>query len=386
MQAPNTILLIAIEIYVILLIGAIVLFIHTRKLKSLLRRQQEKLLMLLHERQQNQKTVIKTAHNLPIKPAQNYKSYLNEAIGATSEQYSQISPNNEIGAKQAEDSSQFQRILALRYAFLRAEELGTTESIGSTKYWNIFQQALEPLLTSSNTHDKELKEELATYKKHIGQLEKFKLLFFDMEKQWANAQANAENYYEQLTSMSNEFAEKQGFSEILQQYHSVYNDIYKTIVETTSSPQLIHNKSIINITRQDPRAVAEILKLRNVAADQHRTINQLQKKLAEATTAIEKETVFQELQQQLQRQTRFVQESETCIQLLEDELSKAHEELSLQGAMLAEQSAINEENQKMKDTLHSLSLENKDLANNLSRLEKESVALNTNHQLDTKNT
>jgi hypothetical protein len=242
------------------------------------------------------------------------------------------------------------------------------------------------LLTSSNTHDKELKEELATYKKHIGQLEKFKLLFFDMEKQWANAQANAENYYEQLTSMSNEFAEKQGFSEILQQYHSVYNDIYKTIVETTSSPQLIHNKSIINITRQDPRAVAEILKLRNVAADQHRTINQLQKKLAEATTAIEKETVFQELQQQLQRQTRFVQESETCIQLLEDELSKAHEELSLQGAMLAEQSAINEENQKMKDTLHSLSLENKDLANNLSRLEKESVALNTNHQLDTKNT
>ncbi|MES2674056.1 MAG: hypothetical protein V4660_07425 [Pseudomonadota bacterium] len=380
MQAPDTTLLIAIEIYVILLIGAAILFVHTRKLKSLLRRQQEKLLGLLQERQRNQNLATKTALNVPIKPTQNYKSYLNDILAATSEQYSRISSKGDIGAKQADDSSQLQRILALRYAFLRAEELGTTEVLGSTQYWNIFQQALEPLLTSSNIHDKEIKEELATYKKHIANLEKFKLLFFDMEKQWANAQANAENYYEQLTSMSNAVAETQGFSEILEQYHSVYDDIYKTIIQTTSNPNTITTKSIVNITRQDPRAAAEILKLRNVAAEQHRTINQLQKKLAEATTPIEKETVFQELQQQLQRQTRFVQESETCIQLLEDELAKAHDELSLQGAMLAEQSAISEENQQMKGTLHSLSLENKDLASNLATLEKENAALKSDNQ------
>lgn len=385
MQTPDTILLIAIEIYVILIIGAIILFAHTRKLKSLLRRQQEKLLGLLHERQRNQNLATKTAPNLPIKPIQNYKSYLNDVLAVTSEHYSRIS-NGDIGAKQADDSSQLQRILALRYAFLRAEELGTTEVLGSTQYWNIFQQALEPLLTPKGIHDKEFKEELATYKKHIKNLEKFKLLFFDMEKQWSNAQANAENYYEQLTSMSNAVAEKQGFSEILEQYHSVYDDIYKTIIKTTSNPDSINTKSIINITRQDPRAAAEILKLRNVAAEQHRTINQLQKKLAEATTAIEKEMVFEELQQQLQRQTRFVQESETCIQLLEDELAKAHDELSLQGAMLAEQSAISEENQQMKDTLHSLSLENKELTSDLATFKKENAALKANTLPDTINT
>ena len=376
MQVSTTILIIAVEAYAVLLLGAIFLFIHIRKLKTLLNLQQEKLLAILREQQNNKKPPAHAAvPTPPIKPTQNYKSYLNEVLEATSAQYSLTSSGGDIGSEQAVDSPLLQRILALRYAFLRSEELGTTEPIGSAEYWNIFQQALEPLLTSSSNPDQELENELETCKKRIGNLEKFKLLFFDMEKQWSKAQANAENYYQQLTSMVDDIANKQDFNDILQQYHNVYDDIHKSIVQTKVNPDAITTKTTIYITRQDPHATDEIVKLRNVAVEQHRTINQLQQKLMEATTPVEKEAVFQELQHQLQRQIRFVQESETCIQLLEDELAKAHEELSLQANVLDAQSAINEENQHMKDVLYNFSLESKGMISNITELKKENDLL-----------
>ena len=207
-----------------------------------------------------------------------------------------------------------------------------------------------------------------------------------MEKQWTSAQANAQDYYAQLMAMSNEVANKQGFSDILQQYHGVYDDVHSTIINTVADPDAAYTQKTINITRQDLRSADEIAKLRNVAADQHRIINQLQRKLIEAKTTEEKESVIQELQQQLLRQTRFVQESETCVQLLEDELSKAQEELSLKDKSLNENSNILEENQSMKDTLHKFSLESKDLISNLTNLEKENAALKQNGKLPAKDT
>jgi hypothetical protein len=395
MQVSNIILIVAVEIYVALLVVTLILFIHTRKLKVLISRQQEKLLALLREPKKNKQPlsqiISSPTHTDPMpdtapKPTSNaeqsYKNHLNDLLNATTVHYNLASADSDISSEQAKDSPLLQRILALRYAFLRAEELGTTEPMGSSEYWNIFQQALEPLLASDNNNQPELNNELDTCKKRIENLEKFKRLFFDMEKQWENAQANAENYHEQLIAMSDGLTNKEGFNDILQQYHSVYDDVHQTIVDTINEPDSNNSKSTLKIIRQDPRAAEEIVKLRNVAADQHRTINKLQQKLIEATTSIEKEVIFQELQQQLQRQIRFVQESETCIRLLEDELANAHEELSLQGKVLSEQSATHEENQQMKNTLHNFSLESKELISNIKTLEKENANLKKNQQLD----
>jgi predicted nucleic acid-binding Zn-ribbon protein len=115
-----------------------------------------------------------------------------------------------------------------------------------------------------------------------------------------------------------------------------------------------------------------------VAADQHRIINQLQKKLMDAKTTEEKELVIEELQQQLQRQTRFVQESETCVQLLEEELNKAQDELNVKEKMLKETSTLGEENQIIKSTLQSFTLESKDMMHNINELEKENIDLKKN--------
>jgi hypothetical protein len=343
MQVPNIILIVAAEIYVVLLIGAIILFLYTRKLKSLLSRQQEKLLELLRQ-QQNKKS----SQQIAPKPPQSYKNYLKDMLDTTAAHYLLTSPGGDIRSEQAEDSPLIQRVLALRHAFLRSEELGTTHPLGSTEYWNIFQEELEPFLISEKTDDQELRNELETYKKRVENLEKFSRLFFDMEKKWAEAQANAQNYYTQLIAMSDEITDKQSFNEILQQYHCVYNDIIQSIEDSTGDSGAIDTKVMEDPINQDPRATEEIVKLRNVAAEQHRTINKLEKKLVEATTAIEKEAVFGELQQQLKLQTRYVEESETCIKLLENELSRAHKELSLQAKVLDVQSVINAENQHLK--------------------------------------
>jgi chromosome segregation ATPase len=165
---------------------------------------------------------------------------------------------------------------------------------------------------------------------------------------------------------------------VLDSYHGVYDGIQQNITQIIQNPDSFNQHKTINITRQDPRAAEEIVKLRNVAADQHRIINDLQRKLMSAVTAEEKEQVIQELQQQLQRQIRFVHESETCIQLLEDELAKAHDEISTQEQSIDETSAISEENQQIKNALHSFTLESKDLVSNINQLEDENNSLKKN--------
>jgi len=199
-----------------------------------------------------------------------------------------------------------------------------------------------------------------------------------MEKQWKEAQANAQEYYGQLLKLSEGVHDRAAFNDVLKNYHGVYDAIKQNITQVIQNPDAFGNNKTINITRQDPRAAEEIVKLRNVAADQHRIINNLQRQLVEATTAEEKEIVIVELQQQLQRQVRFVQESETCIQLLEDELAKAHEEISVKDRTLDETSLLSEENKQIKSTLHNFTLESKDLLNSINELEEENDSLKQN--------
>ena len=376
MQVPNAIIVVAAEINIVLLVCAVIFFIHSRKLKSLVRRQQEKLLELLQAQ--------KDSSAQPTTTTQSYKTFLNHELDATSERFNKESPGQDIALELPSDSPILQRILALRYAFLRAEELGTTEDIGTPEYWSIFQQALTPLLTAPPVlvdPNLELAAELETAKKRIENLEKFKRLFFDMEKQWAQAQENAQNYYEQLLAMSEGVSDRPAFNKVLENYHGVYDSIQQNITQVIQNPDSFGQNKIINITRQDPRAAEEIVKLRNVAADQHRIINDLQRKLSSANTSEEKEVVIQELQQQLQRQIRFVQESETCIQLLEDELAKAHEAISLNEKTLDETQLLSEENKQIRSTLHNFTLESKDLLSSINELEEENDSLKQNANL-----
>lgn len=371
MQVPNALIIVVAEIFIVLIIGIVFFFAHSRKLKSLVRRQQEKLLELLKSQQPAPAMTAPVPSPAVVAP-KNYKTYLTEELNATAAEFAVHSPDGDIALELPPDSTPIQRILALRYAFLRSEELGTTEDRGTPEYWSILLQALEPLLSNGTaTGDS---DELETAKKRIENLEKFKRLFFDMEKQWETAQANAQDYYAQLIALSEGVQDSAAFNNVLESYHSVYDGVRNNFTQIIQNPDALSHKTI-NITRQDPRAAEEIIKLRNVAADQHRIINNLQRKLMDATTSEEKELIIQELQQQLQRQIRFVQESETCIQLLEDELAKAHEEISLQEKSLDDTNALSEENRQIKEALHNFTLESKDLISSINELEEENDTL-----------
>jgi hypothetical protein len=146
MQVSNTIIILVAEFCTLLMVAAVLLTVYVSKLKTLIKRQQEKLLEKLPEKSSEKLSMQPTV--VAYDPVIGYKKYLGELIAVTSAQYAMIAPNSEIGLAQVADSSLFQRTLALRYAFLRAEELVTSEPVDSSEYWTTLQQALEPLLSS----------------------------------------------------------------------------------------------------------------------------------------------------------------------------------------------------------------------------------------------
>lgn len=373
MQVPTLVLVVAIEIYLALLIATFALLYFSFKQKKLIKRQQDKLKELID--------TVKNIQSPELPPAITYKQFIYEQLDIIQERFSFLAPRGDISGTQPADVPLNQRIVALRYAFLRAEELGTTAVQGSEGYWDIFNQTLEPLLQSTQESSSTDSDELETYKKRVENLEKFKKLFFDLEKRWNEAQANAQGYYNELYAMADNVADRERYEALLGRYNDSYNDINHYIYSTSNAingvPQ--ENKTI-NIIRQDPRAAEEIMKLRNVAADQYRVISNLQRKLEDAVTAEEKDLVIKELEQQLQRQVRFVQESDTCVQLLEEELNKANEKIAEQEQQLDSDHDLEEENQRIKQTLEDFTQESKGLLENIEELEKENDELK--HSLD----
>lgn len=368
----TTLIIAIITPFVLLLIATTALLINAIKQKKIMRQQQQKLREFIE--------AIKRGGDTPATPAKPYKQFIYEQLEFTQDRFNLLAPRSDIAGIQPNDVPLNQRIVALRYAFLRAEELGTTAVQGSEGYWDIFQQTLEPLLqVAQDIPDNS--EELDIYKKRVENLEKFKKLFFDLEKRWDEAQTNAQVHYNELYAMADGMADKERYEYLLSQYSDSYNDINQHIYSTSAviNGQPIENKTI-NIIRQDPRAAEEIMKLRNVAADQYRVINNLQRKLEEAVTAEEKDQLIKELDQQLQRQIRFVQESDTCVQLLEEELTRANEKLQQQEGAIEHEHLLEEENQRIKETLHSFTRESKDLLENIEDLEKENDQLkNASH-------
>lgn len=382
MQVTPLVLGIAIEIYLVLLVAAVALVFHSLKQKKLVRHQQQKLRELID--------TIKNGSSASPPLGKSYKQLVNEQLELTQDRFALLAPRGDIANAQSIEHPINQRIVALRHAFLHAEALGTTEVPGSEGYWNVFRQTLEPLFQSTADINADLPldaspessgtDELEVYKKRVENLEKFKKLFFDLEKRWDEAQANAQGYYNELYAMGDNVEDRERYEMLLGQYGATYNDIAQHMHSTTAAitGRPVEGKTI-NIIRQDPRAAEEIMKLRNVAADQYRVISTLQRKLEEATTAEAKDLVIKELEQQLQRQVRFVQESDTCVQLLEDELNKAHEQIAKQEEIIKHEHELEEENQRIKETLQNFTHESKELLDNLETLERENDLLKNEH-------
>ncbi|MGM8227670.1 hypothetical protein ACSV5M_13875 [Cellvibrio sp. ARAG 10.3] len=373
MQVSNYILIAALEVYLLLTLLCVFLLFYVRNQRKLVNRQQQKLRELLNSQPKPAPPPLQQ----PITDSHTYREYISRQLDITRNQYQQIAGDNQITLEQSPEAPAMQKVLALRHHFLMAEESAVTfDGNKPLVRWDYLEQQLSSLLTRQ-TDTQGLETELANSKKRIENLEKFKQLFFDLERQWQEAQEKAQGYHQQLSDMVESVEDKAYFNDLLDRYHNTYNDVHQSMM--TGRQALEKNPAVLytnaHTHRPDSSIANEIIKLRNVAVDQHRIINQLQRKLEDAKTAEEKEVAIQDLQQQLQRQIRFVQEAETCVKLIEDELKNSQEKLHHHEQLLEKTQFAEEENQRMRELLHNFAFESKTLMTSIIELEQENDKL-----------
>lgn len=373
MQVSNYIVIAALEACFLLVLICLFLALHIRTQRKLIRLQYDKLQGIAPSQGSGKDQ--QSIHPF-LSTTEAYRNHIARQLEETRMQYQSIAPVDDISSP-APDAPLSQKTLALRHHFLLAESIAVTFSDNRPVIrWDYLEQELSRLLPPSvNTEALEI--ELSNSKKRIENLENFKQLFFELEQQWQAAQENAQIYYQELSALTQETNDKAYVSDLLDRYHSVYNDVSHSMAigrtNLEKNPSVIYKA--INTTRTDPNATTEIIKLHNVAVEQHRIINQLQRRLEEATTAADREMAMQDLQHQLQRQVRFAQEAETCVKLIEDELKGSQEKLHQQEQQLQQAAFAQEENQRMKGLLHSFVLESKTFMATIIKLEQENEAL-----------
>lgn len=301
----------------------------------------------------------------------------------------------------------FNKKAAKQQAETVTEEPSPTTAESDTRNQEVeeLQRTLEGMLKELGDRHEEvdqLETELETAKKRITNLEHFKKLFFEMEDQWRTAKKEAQTYYEHLTSMRDEVKDQKSFDTALNNYHNVYAEVEKTILSITGGegeeepeffladlPPVTVEKpkdvksgnSGTEIHNSEKRALEELNKLRNITADQHRLISQLQKKLEHAKTAEEKTEIVKQLQKALEQQVKFVKESELCVQLLEDELSNAMKRsLELEQQLLKSKDEMSHI-PKMQETIHSFAMESKTMLECIAALEQGNAGLTPPNEL-----
>lgn len=369
MQIPWLMLIIGLELVAVLMVLCLLLLLYARKLRRLLARQQEQL----------RQAITQPAQTADI-PEQNQASppltaHLQQQLSQTQAFFQSQAPEADINSPDQDTLSPAARAAALHHAILQIELDSGGKRIEDAQ-WAQIGEHLERLTgTADGEADApELAQALENAQKRIQNLEKFKKLFFNMEQMWDKARKEAQEYHDQLLEMGQGALEPEQFANLLAKYNSVYDDINHSI-NAASDRADEPTTTTITLTKPDPRTSDQLAALRNVAADQHRLINKLQKQLQDAESAEQKNAVINQLQSQLDKQDRYLKESEICIKLLESELDTAINKLNEYEVKASAGEAAQEEMDEMRDTLHQYALEAKDLVTRIDLLENENQQL-----------
>lgn len=376
MQLPTYLIVVAVEIYVLLIVANVLLLLHVRRQRKLARLQQEKLQHIVGEFAQL--TLPPSA--APVANEQTLQQYLEAQRAAIHHRYTELTSGGDIMSPPTADQGEEIKALWLRYKFLEIESAVLSRDDASQQaawktlfdhlltLWNDARPSTPQAEDDEQTQDT---TELEEYKQRVANLEKFKQLFFTMEQQWEAADKQAQIYYQQLLALA-QGENNPLFTELLEGYRHVYGDLSNSFEvgrgNFSSSPSLTAPLTV-QVSRINTQSSEEIIRLRNVAADQHRTINQLQKRLEDAVTVEAKDRVIQELKHQLQRQTRFVHESETCIQQLEQELTSASEKINQQQQVLLSAAEAQIELDRAKELLEQFAEESRHFIADIFELE-----------------
>lgn len=352
-ESPIVLLVIA-EIAVVLLLLCLFLLLHVRSLRQLVAALEEKIVSVrdtLKTTRQDFKAVRQRLLEREQSPTLSYSEQIDAQIDATRNYHLSLDPDRDIVLDIEPDTTMERQAAALRHAFLIAEKEASLASESEEIDWDIlhgklaqiiqfYQQGsaaapepleaidldnLDELTPQQDSAELEtLRESLANQTRHIENLEKFKKLFFDTEEKWRSASALAEQYHQQLLARTQELGDS-GIDDLLSQYSKAYGNFGAELADDRGQARAANH--VIEIGTQQPsvgRAVIanqeEMLRLRNMAIDQHRMIVSLRQQLDSADSLEEKNAAIAELHKQLERHERFLKESDICAKQVEAEL------------------------------------------------------------------
>jgi len=339
MQLSNWVLIGAIETYAVLVIVCLFLLFHARGLKGLISRLQNKISDLVSDLA-NAKRQFKEAQQAGNNGG-SYSDQLEVQIDKNREYHQSLSADRDIALDLDSTTPLERKITALRHAVLIAEKEASLAGQDSSPNWNIIQSKFGGFLeffnqggtASTGIQSLEddgdamegLQQALSDSYQRIENLEKFQQLFFEMEDKWEETKQQADDYFQQLQQLSVDESAQPQFDALLNSYRAVYDDIDQHFQQASSKKGTVE---LVSEPSPSPaRSNAELDKLRSVAANQHQLINELQRRLDSANSNEERIELISELQKQLELQLRYVKESETCIELMDNELQSANERI-----------------------------------------------------------
>ncbi len=383
MADSRWILLAGLEFGLLLLIACLFLLFHVRGLRELIAALEAKVVSLrkVLRGARSEATEARSELAAMRRQSRDFADYLEEQITATRNQHLSLQPDRDIVLDIAPDSPLERQALALRYALLIAEKESWEATEGKGCDWDVIGAKLGAIIDFYQQHApvpavepdagagdeaSALQQTIDSQRRQIANLERFRQLYFDGEKRWHEASSRADGYLEELRALGQTLGGGSEFDALLHQYNDVYARLGEFMTRNPEQEQRAAPAQRV-IVNQD-----EVNRLRNMAVDQHKVILQLKKQLAEAQSIEQKDAAIAELQKQLDRQARFLKESETCTRLLEDELNRTLDENQL----LREQAdGGGAEQQELQQLVSDLTRESREMLSAITVLEEENRRL-----------
>ncbi|AFU98022.1 hypothetical protein [Simiduia agarivorans] len=345
MAIDNWMIYTAIEVILVLLVLCGLLLFHAKGLKAAIQALQNRLSQALSELK-----AAKLAQN--SQPADIDES-LQAQIADTEAFHAQQNPDRSIEADLAPDSPPARLAAALRHRFLKTEQAAHRQGVHD---WDQLVQAYQPMLDSKKAPSQEPLQDNPTpdpgalsYEEQRHEIARFKRLFTTMEGQWKEAKNKAEGYYQELIRLigSTEDPAQQALKALAE----------SELAQLSQQQVPVPARSADGPNRDD----LDHLKSENAA--QREQIEQLKARLADLPEG-DQTGLIGDLERQLEKQLRLMQESEVCIELLEQEIAGLNKKLAESKSDLPDSPNIDKlfkEKQQLSKKIQQLEGENEQL-------------------------
>jgi len=330
MFESNMLVIVGVEAAVLLLVLCVALLVYVRGLRRLVTALEAKVTGL----RQTVKSVrieavaarreLVELHKAQLDATHDYGRLLDEQLDATRDRHRQLHPEQSLNIDESAAVPMVRRPLALRHAFLGAERAAWSDKTNAVD-WELLgeqfgriirfceQNALAELIDDGVPTDdpQALKAVAANQRRHIEML----------EQRWRETESTARRYQEALARGALDGDE---FAALLERYANVWLDFGAELGKplevkrsAEAGPEAAPSIGRAVIANQE-----EVIRLRNMAVDQHKMIVQLKQQLERAQSVEEKDALIAGLRQQLEHHERFLRESELCSRQLEAELER----------------------------------------------------------------